>query len=98
MQAEVECQIKYRGYIDRQLREIARAREAEEISLPDALDYRSIPSLSSEVREKLEAVRPSTLAQAARIPGVTPAAISILAVHVRRHQGVVSGAAEPRSA
>jgi tRNA uridine 5-carboxymethylaminomethyl modification enzyme len=98
VRAEVECEIKYRGYIDRQLREIARAHESEGVSLPDTLDYTSIPSLSSEVKEKLEAVRPSTLGQAARIPGITPAAISILAVHVRRHLSETSAAAEPRSA
>jgi tRNA uridine 5-carboxymethylaminomethyl modification enzyme len=88
VQLEVECAIKYQGYIDRQNREIARAQELEELRLPVSLDYAAMSTLSREVREKLEIVRPLTLGQAARIPGVTPAAISILAVHLRRaHEG-----------
>ena len=84
VQAEVECLLKYRGYIERQLREIERARNLENVSLPSELEYERIASLSREVREKLAAVRPATLGQAARIPGLTPAAISVLAVQVRR--------------
>lgn len=84
LEAEVECRIKYQGYIDRQIREIARLRELEDLRLPAELEYAELRALSSEVREKLIRVRPSTLGQAARIPGVTPAAVSILAVHVRR--------------
>ncbi len=90
LEAEVECRIKYAGYIERQLREIARLRDLEDLRLPADLEYGSLRALSSEVREKLTVVRPTTLGQAARIPGVTPAAISILAVHVRsvRERGV----------
>src|SRR6185295_1756964 len=84
VQLEVECAVKYQGYIDRQLREIERVRGLEALRLPDAIDYEMLTSLSREVREKLTHVRPETLGQAARIPGVTPAAIAILAVHVRR--------------
>jgi tRNA uridine 5-carboxymethylaminomethyl modification enzyme len=82
--SEIECVVKYQGYIERQLREIARATELEHVGLPGDLDYMQLRALSSEVREKLTRVRPLTLGQAARIPGVTPAAISILSVHVRR--------------
>jgi tRNA uridine 5-carboxymethylaminomethyl modification enzyme len=80
----VECRVKYHGYIERQVREIARLRALEDLRVPAELDYSGLAALSSEVREKLARVRPATLGQAARIPGVTPAAISILAVHLRR--------------
>jgi len=83
---ELECRVKYRGYIERQEREIARTRELEELRLPAGIDYSTLPTLSSEVREKLMRVRPQTLGQAARIPGVTPVAVSILAVHVKRER------------
>ena len=83
---ELECRVKYRGYIERQEREIARTRELEELRLPAGIDYATLPTLSSEVREKLMRVRPATLGQAARIPGVTPVAVSILAVHVKRER------------
>jgi len=97
-EAEVECRIKYAGYIERQLREIARLRDLEDLRLPVDIEYASLRALSSEVREKLAVVRPTTLGQAARIPGVTPAAISILAVHVRsaREGGIAVAAARPR--
>ncbi|HEY2387284.1 MAG TPA: tRNA uridine-5-carboxymethylaminomethyl(34) synthesis enzyme MnmG [Candidatus Binatia bacterium] len=84
--AELECRVKYQGYIARQEREIARTRELEELRLPAGLDYATLPTLSSEVREKLTRVRPQTLGQAARIPGVTPVAVGILAVHVKRER------------
>ncbi len=84
--SEVECRVKYRGYIERQEREIARSRDLDDVRLPAGLDYGTLQALSSEVREKLSRVRPQTLGQAARIPGVTPAAVSILAVHMRRER------------
>jgi tRNA uridine 5-carboxymethylaminomethyl modification enzyme len=87
VQSEVECRIRYAGYIARQEREIARVKSLEEHVLPADLDYASMDSLSREVREKLALVRPTTLGQAARIPGVTPAAVSILSVFLKRHQG-----------
>jgi tRNA uridine 5-carboxymethylaminomethyl modification enzyme len=95
VEVEVECAIKYQGYIDRQIREVARARELEALRLPASLDYAAISALSREVREKLDAVRPLTLGQAARIPGVTPAAISILAVFLRRVRECSDETAEP---
>ncbi len=96
VRSEVECLIKYRGYIDRQLREIERARELEEVVLPSELEYESVASLSREVREKLSAVRPLTLGQAARIPGLTPAAIAVLAVQVKRFDREARGGSQSR--
>jgi tRNA uridine 5-carboxymethylaminomethyl modification enzyme len=80
---QVEIEIKYEGYIQRQLQEIEKFRHLERIRLPDQLDYTSIHGLSSELREKLAAVRPTSLGQASRIEGMTPAAISVLMVHLR---------------
>ncbi|MEO6025450.1 MAG: tRNA uridine-5-carboxymethylaminomethyl(34) synthesis enzyme MnmG [Candidatus Binatia bacterium] len=84
VQSEVECRIKYAGYIARQEREVARLKSLEDLTLPSDLDYAAMSSLSSEVREKLSRVLPGTLGQAARIPGVTPAAVAVLAVHLKR--------------
>jgi tRNA uridine 5-carboxymethylaminomethyl modification enzyme len=84
---QVDVQAKYTGYIDRQHDEIERQRRSEETRLPDALDYADVRGLSHEVRQKLAQQRPTTLGQAARIPGLTPAAISILLLHLkRRHE------------
>ncbi len=80
---QVEIQIKYQGYIERQLEQIERMRKQEEARIPADLEYRSVPGLTSEVREKLERFRPDTLGQAARIQGVTPAAVAILAVMIK---------------
>jgi tRNA uridine 5-carboxymethylaminomethyl modification enzyme len=81
---QVEIATKYAGYIDRQQVEIARQLEQESTRLPDDLDYRSVRGLSIEVQQKLNAHRPETLGHAARISGVTPAAISLLLVHLKR--------------
>ena len=81
---QVEVTVKYEGYIARMLADVDRFRRAEEWTIPDGLDYRSIPALSTEVRERLAAVRPRSLGQASRVPGVTPAALSILMVWCRR--------------
>lgn len=81
---QVEIQCKYAGYIERQQEEIAKQRCHEETTLPAALDYAQVRGLSNEVRQKLQAHRPATLGQAARIPGVTPAAISLLLVHLKK--------------
>jgi tRNA uridine 5-carboxymethylaminomethyl modification enzyme len=77
-------QAKYTGYIDRQHEEIERQRRHESTRLPAALDYSTVRGLSNEVRQKLSEQRPATLGQAARIPGLTPAAISILLIHLKR--------------
>ncbi len=81
---QVEIQAKYAGYIERQREEIERQRRQEHLSLPPTLDYAEVRGLSREVREKLERHRPHTLGQAGRIPGMTPAAISLLLVHLKR--------------
>jgi tRNA uridine 5-carboxymethylaminomethyl modification enzyme len=80
---QVEIQVKYQGYIERQLEQIERMRKQEEARIPADLDYSAISGLTSEVREKLERFRPDTLGQAARIQGVTPAAIAILSVMLK---------------
>jgi len=79
----VETEIKYSGYIEAERRRIDQLQEIERVKLPREIDYASVHGLSSEIREKLDAVRPTTLAQASRIPGVTPAAVSILLVWLR---------------
>lgn len=82
--ASLTTEARYAGYIGRQSDEIERARRESQTALPEGLDYRSVHGLSNEVREKLERVRPSNLAQAARISGVTPAALALLLVHLKR--------------
>jgi tRNA uridine 5-carboxymethylaminomethyl modification enzyme len=84
---QVEVQAKYAGYLDRQSEEIARSKRNEERMIPDGFDYAMVKGLSAEVREKLERSRPATIGQAARIPGVTPAAISLLLVYLKRASG-----------
>ncbi len=81
---QVEIQAKYAGYIGRQQDEIERQRAQEAADLPADFDFDRVRGLSSEVREKLKRVRPTTIGQAARIPGVTPAAISLLLIHLKR--------------
>ena len=81
---QVEVQIKYAGYIDRQLDEIARARRHEETPLASDFDYTAVAGLSNEVRQLLIRHTPATLGQAARISGVTPAAVSLLLVHLKK--------------
>ena len=81
---QVEIQAKYEGYIERQRAEVARRAEAESRTLPPDLDYCEVRGLSAEVQQKLNRHRPETLGQAARISGVTPAAISLLMVHLKR--------------
>ncbi len=81
---QVEIQAKYQGYIDRQRDEIARQQGQEETMLPADLDYRTVRGLSIEVQQKLNQHRPETVGQASRISGITPAAISLLLVHLKR--------------
>ena len=83
---QVEIETRYAGYLDRQREEIARARRHETTAIPAAFDYAQVPGLSAEVRQKLERVRPQTLGQAQRIPGMTPAAVSLLLVHLERRR------------
>ena len=81
---QVEIQSKYQGYIDRQADEIEKLRRHEETRIPNDIDYHSITGLSNEMRQKLSDIRPETLGQASRIQGVTPAAISLLLIHLKK--------------
>jgi len=83
---QCEIAIKYAGYIDKQRDEVERAAALEELALPASLDYAQVTALSHEVRQKLARHRPATLGQAARISGVTPAAISLLLVHLKKRR------------
>ena len=85
---EVQVQIKYQGYIDRQGEQVARFRKLESVALPDNIAYDTLSGLSAEVIEKLTRVQPRSLGQASRISGITPAAISVLQVHLRK-QGYI---------
>lgn len=89
---QIEIEAKYAGYVDRQKDEVSRSVKQETQVLPDDLDYSQIYGLSNEVRSKLETHRPSTLGQAGRIPGVTPAAISLLQVHLKRRSLLAASA------
>jgi tRNA uridine 5-carboxymethylaminomethyl modification enzyme len=84
VQQQIEIQMKYGGYLERQEMEIARSRRYEEATLPVDLDYTQVYGLSNEVRQKLLHHRPTTVGQASRIPGITPAAISLLLIHLKR--------------
>ena len=84
IQAQVEVRAKYAGYIERQEDEVERQRRNEETRLPDDLDYMQVAGLSHEVRQKLSAARPATIGLAGRLPGMTPAAVSILIVHLKK--------------
>ena len=81
---QVEVRAKYAGYIERQQDEIERARHHETLPLPGDLDYAAVTGLSTEVRQRLAAARPGTLGQASRLPGITPAAVSVLLIHLKR--------------
>lgn len=81
---QVELSVKYEGYINRQLVEVERQRRLEEKPIPESIDYLAVKSLSREAAEKLERIRPVSIGQAARIPGVTPADIAILSVRIEQ--------------
>lgn len=83
---QVEIAVKYEGYIERERQEIARAERQEEDVIPTDFDFGSVPSLSHEVREKLLKIQPRTLGQALRISGVTPAAIAVMSIFLRKHR------------
>ncbi|MEO0020787.1 MAG: tRNA uridine-5-carboxymethylaminomethyl(34) synthesis enzyme MnmG [candidate division WOR-3 bacterium] len=82
VQELIEVEVKYEGYIERTKRQVARFQELEEIRIPPGIDYYQIPGLSTEVREKLSRIRPASVGQAQRIPGITPAAIFALTVYL----------------
>jgi len=94
---QVEIQAKYAGYIDRQQDEVERLRRYENTVLPASLDYAAVDGLSHEVRQKLSEARPDTLARAGRIPGVTPAAVSLLLIYLKK-RGALDRAIDRKSA
>lgn len=81
---QVEIQAKYSGYLDRQLDEIAKAKRHQQTTIPNVIDYAKVRGLSAEARQKFSSHRPETIGQAGRIPGITPAAISLLMVHLKK--------------
>ena len=81
---QLEISAKYQGYIDRQAEEVARSGSYESTVLPTDLDYSKVAGLSNEVKQKLAQHKPQTIGQASRIQGVTPAAISLLLIHLKR--------------
>ncbi|MDJ0792950.1 MAG: tRNA uridine-5-carboxymethylaminomethyl(34) synthesis enzyme MnmG [Woeseiaceae bacterium] len=86
VELQVEVQAKYRGYIERQEREIAKHARQESLRLPEDLDYDTVDGLSHEARQRLIATRPATLGQASRLEGMTPSAVSLLLVHLKKRQ------------
>jgi tRNA uridine 5-carboxymethylaminomethyl modification enzyme len=84
---QVEIAVKYAGYIDRQELEVKKFKKLEDKSIPDAFDFSAVPSLRLEARQKFAQIRPTTIGQAARISGVSPADISILMVWLKRSTG-----------
>ena len=93
---QLEIAAQYQGYIDRQQAEVARTAQAEATTLPADMDYGQVRGLSKEVQQKLEQHRPETIGQAGRIQGVTPAAISLLLVHLKR-RGAAGGIKDDRA-
>jgi tRNA uridine 5-carboxymethylaminomethyl modification enzyme len=91
--AQLEIDAKYAVYLDRQAADVAAFRRDEAFQIPDAVDYDAVPGLSNEARQKLAAARPRTIGHASRLDGITPAALTLLAAHVRRSQGRRSKAA-----
>ncbi|MCB1736511.1 MAG: FAD-dependent oxidoreductase, partial [Gammaproteobacteria bacterium] len=87
---QIEIDAKYAGYIGRQQDEIDRHRSQRDTAIPDDFDYSTVTGLSSEVREKLHRIKPASVGQAARVQGVTPAAISLLLVYLKRRKGADS--------
>jgi tRNA uridine 5-carboxymethylaminomethyl modification enzyme len=82
--ASIETSARYAGYLDKQHEQVERSRQAGDVDLPSSLDYASVRALSFEARQVLARHRPETIGQAARLPGVTPAAISLLLVHLKK--------------
>ncbi|MCB1841689.1 MAG: tRNA uridine-5-carboxymethylaminomethyl(34) synthesis enzyme MnmG, partial [Halioglobus sp.] len=93
---QVAIQAKYAGYIDRQQDDIDRLRRHEDTALPADMDFHAVDGLSNEVKQKLSAARPETLARAGRVPGVTPAAISLLLIHLKKRGALADRAAADR--
>ena len=81
---QIEIQMKYEGYIGQQLQEIEKKKKHEETKIPEKFDYDFVKGLSNEVRQKFKEIKPTTIGQASRIPGVTPAAISLLIIYLKK--------------
>jgi tRNA uridine 5-carboxymethylaminomethyl modification enzyme len=86
IELQLEAQAKYRGYIERQQREIERHAKQESLRLPEDLDYSTVTGLSTEARQRLLSARPATLGQASRLEGMTPSAVSLLLIHLKKRQ------------
>src|SRR5438105_7037351 len=82
--ASIETSARYAGYLDKQNEQVERSRQADEVALPTSLDYAEVRALSFEARQVLTRHRPPTIGAAARLPGITPAAISLLLVHLKK--------------
>ena len=80
--------LKYQGYIDRQSEEIARMKRQEDKRLPEDLDYETMQGLSNELKQKLINARPENIGRASRIPGMTPAALSLILVYLKKHKSI----------
>ncbi len=85
---QAEIAIKYEGYIQRQLEQVEKFKDQEDVLLPDTLDYKDVPSLSAEVVEKLNKIKPLSIGQASRIQGITPAAIAVINIFIRKNKDV----------
>lgn len=84
VELQIEVQAKYAGYIDRQQREIAKHAKQEQLRLPEDIDYAVVDGLSNEARQRLESTRPVTIGQASRLEGMTPSAVSLLLIHLKK--------------
>ncbi|MGH7791591.1 MAG: tRNA uridine-5-carboxymethylaminomethyl(34) synthesis enzyme MnmG, partial [Thermodesulfobacteriota bacterium] len=84
--SQVEMEIKYEGYIQKQMEQVDKFKHMENIKIPETFSYESIPGLSREIVQKLSRIRPTSLGQASRISGITPAAISVLMVYLKRKE------------
>ena len=85
---QAEIQIKYQGYIDRQKEDIERLKKQESTKLPIDFDYQQMQGLSNELKQKLLEAKPENIGRASRIPGITPAAISLLLIYLKKHRAI----------
>ncbi|NIP30801.1 MAG: tRNA uridine-5-carboxymethylaminomethyl(34) synthesis enzyme MnmG [Candidatus Dadabacteria bacterium] len=88
IKSQIELEVKYEGYIKRQSEEVNKFKRLENIKIPESFDYKCIPGLSNEIVQKLSNIKPGSIGQATRVSGVTPAAISVLLVYLKKNQGV----------
>jgi tRNA uridine 5-carboxymethylaminomethyl modification enzyme len=86
---QVEIQLKYQGYIDRQTEEIAKLKKQEDTALPEDFNYQDMQGLSNELKQKLKLVKPANIGRASRIPGMTPAAISLLLIYLKKQKSTL---------